>query len=133
MTVTTTTLAERLSDLADLTPLTETTRSPDPAAVYERLRARWGNVAPVLLEGDVRAWLVLGHRELATLLRNESLYSRDSRNWSLVAAGGLDPRSGVGAILAPRDSVYYVDGTRPGTCAVSWTTRSRGSTSAASP
>ncbi|WP_419707189.1 hypothetical protein [Promicromonospora sp. NFX87] len=112
MTVTTTTLAERLTDLADLTPLTETTRSPDPAAVYERLRARWGNVAPVLLEGDVRAWLVLGHRELATLLRNESLYSRDSRNWSLVAAGGLDPGSGVGAVLAPRDSVYYVDGTR---------------------
>ncbi|MFD6140574.1 hypothetical protein [Promicromonospora sp. NPDC060271] len=111
MTVTTT-LAERLTDLADLTPLTETTRSPDPAAVYERLRARWGNVAPVLLEGDVRAWLVLGHRELATLLRNESLYSRDSRNWSLVAAGGLDPGSGVGAVLAPRDSVYYVDGAR---------------------
>lgn len=112
MTVTTTTLAERLTDLADLTPLTETTRSPDPAAVYERLRARWGNVAPVLLEGDVRAWLVLGHRELATLLRNETLYSRDSRNWSLVAAGGLDPGSGVGAVLAPRDSVYYVDGAR---------------------
>ena len=112
MTVTTTTLSERLTDLADLTPLTETTRSADPAAVYERLRARWGNVAPVLLENDVRAWLVLGHRELATLLRNESLYSRDSRSWSLVAAGELDPGSGVSAILAPRDSVYYVDGVR---------------------
>jgi cytochrome P450 len=112
MTRTTTTLSERLTDLDGLTPLTETTRSSDPAAVYERLRARWGNVAPVLLEDDVRAWLVLGHRELATVLRNESLFSRDSRNWSLVAAGGLDPGSGVGAILSPRDSVYYVDGTR---------------------
>ena len=112
MTVTTTTLSERLTDLADLTPLTETTRSLDPAAVYERLRARWGNVAPVLLEDDVRAWLVLGHRELATVLRNESLYSRDSRNWGLVATGVLDPGSGVGAVLAPRDSVYYVDGAR---------------------
>jgi cytochrome P450 len=112
MTRTTTARSERLADLDGLTPLTETTTSPDPAAVYERLRARWGNVAPVLLENDVRAWLVLGHQELATVLRNESLYSRDSRNWSLVAAGGLDPRSGVGAVLAPRDSVYYVDGAR---------------------
>ncbi|MFC8798470.1 hypothetical protein ACFT2C_12120 [Promicromonospora sp. NPDC057138] len=112
MTVTTTTLSERLAELDGLTPLTETTRSPDPAAVYERLRARWGNVAPVVLENDVRAWLVLGHRELATVLRNEALYSRDSRSWSLVADGTVDPGSGVGAILAPRDSVYYVDGAR---------------------
>lgn len=112
MTLTTTPRSERLADLEGLTPLTETTTSPDPAAVYERLRARWGNVAPVLLEDGVRAWLVLGHREVATVLRNETLYSRDSRNWSLVAAGGLDPGSGVGGVLAPRDSVYYVDGPR---------------------
>ncbi|MEU9387693.1 hypothetical protein AB0D38_45215, partial [Streptomyces sp. NPDC048279] len=28
----------------------------DPLAVHERLRARYGAVAPVLLEGDVPAW-----------------------------------------------------------------------------
>jgi len=110
MTLTAIPPSERLADLDGLTPLTETTTSPDPASVYERLRARWGNVAPVLLEGDVRAWLVLGHQELSTLLRNESLFSRDSRNWGIVASGALDPTSGVGAVLAPRDSVYYVDG-----------------------
>jgi cytochrome P450 len=112
MTVTTTTQSERLVDLDDLTPLTETTTSADPARVYERLRARWGNVAPVLLEPGVPAWLVLGHRELVTVLRNESLFARDSRNWGLLADGTVRPDSGVGGVLAPRDGIYYVDGVR---------------------
>ncbi|MFD2795133.1 hypothetical protein ACFS27_16365 [Promicromonospora vindobonensis] len=112
MTVTTTTQSERLVDLDDLTPLTETTTSADPARVYERLRARWGNVAPVLLEPGVPAWLVLGHRELVTVLRNESLYARDSRNWGLLADGTVRADSGVGGVLAPRDGIYYVDGVR---------------------
>ncbi len=112
MTATTTTQSEHLADLDDLTSLAETTTSPDPVRVYERLRARWGNVAPVLLAPGVRAWLVLGHRELATVLRTDGLYSRDSRNWCLVVDGTVDLTSGVGAILAPRDSVYYVDAAR---------------------
>lgn len=112
MTATTTTQSERLVDLDDLTPLIETTTSADPAAVYERLRARWGNVAPVLLEPGVPAWLVLGHRELVTVLRNEALYARDSRNWSLLRDGTVGPGSGVGGVLAPRDGIYYVDGVR---------------------
>jgi cytochrome P450 len=112
MTVTTTTQSERLVDLDDLTPLTETTTSADPARVYERLRARWGNVAPVLLEPGVPAWLVLGHRELVTVLRNERLFARDSRNWGLLADGTVRPDSGVGGVLAPRDGIYYLDGLR---------------------
>jgi cytochrome P450 len=112
MTVTTTTQSERLADLDDLMPLSETTTSPDPAQVYERLRAEWGNVAPVLLEPGVPVWLALGHRELVTVLRNEALYSRDSRNWSLLADGTVGPHSGVGGVLAPRDGIYYVDGGR---------------------
>jgi cytochrome P450 len=112
MTAITTTQTERLVDLDDLTPLIETTTSQDPAAVYERLRARWGNVAPVLLEPGVPAWLVLGHRELVTVLRNEGLYARDSRHWSLLQDGTVGPGSGVGGVLAPRDGIYYVDGVR---------------------
>lgn len=112
MTVTTTTQSERLIDLDDLTPLIETTTSADPAQVYERLRARWGNVAPVLLEPGVPAWLVLGHHELVTVLRNESLFARDSRNWSLLVDGTVRPDRGVGGVLAPRDGIYYVDGVR---------------------
>jgi cytochrome P450 len=112
MTVTTTTQSERLVDLDDLTPLIETTTNAEPARVYERLRARWGNVAPVLLEPGVPAWLVLGHRELVTVLRNEGLFVRDSRNWSLLRDGTVGPGSGVGGVLAPRDGIYYVDGAR---------------------
>lgn len=112
MTVTTTNQSERLIDLDDLTPLIETTTSADPAQVYERLRARWGNVAPVLLEPGVPAWLVLGHHELVTVLRNESLFARDSRNWSLLVDGTVRPDRGVGGVLAPRDGIYYVDGVR---------------------
>ncbi|WP_369372845.1 hypothetical protein AB1046_04730 [Promicromonospora sp. Populi] len=115
MTATTTTQSERLEDLVahdDLTPLMETTTSADPAQVYERLRARWGNVAPVLLEPGVPAWLALGHREVVTVLRNEGLYSRDSRGWNLFADGTVGPGSGVGGVLAPRDGIYYVDGVR---------------------
>ncbi|MFI9489664.1 hypothetical protein ACIG47_24960 [Promicromonospora sp. NPDC052451] len=112
MTATTTTRSERLVDLTDLTPLIETTTSADPAQVYERLRGRWGNVAPVLLEPGVPAWLVLGHRELVTVLRNEGLFSRDSRNWGLLQDGTVTPGSGVGGVLAPRDGIYYVDGVR---------------------
>jgi len=112
MTATTTTQSERLVDLDDLTPLLKTTTSSDSARVYERLRARWGNVAPVLLEPGVPAWLVLGHRELVTVLRNEGLYARDSRNWNLLQDGTVSPGSGVGGVLAPRDGIYYVDGVR---------------------
>lgn len=53
----------------------------DPLAVHERLRARYGAVAPVLLEGDVPAWLVLGYRENRRVLENPLQFARDSRVW----------------------------------------------------
>src|SRR5688572_9754846 len=53
----------------------------DPMAVYDRLRAEHGAVAPVLLEGDVPAWLVLGYEEILHVTRNPRRFSRDGRNW----------------------------------------------------
>ncbi|MEU9451029.1 cytochrome P450 [Streptomyces sp. NPDC048277] len=53
----------------------------DPHAIYERLRARYGAVAPVLVEGDVPAWLVLGYRENRRVLENPLQFGRDSRIW----------------------------------------------------
>lgn len=53
----------------------------DPYALYERLRQEHGAVAPVLLPGDLPAWLVLGHRENLEVARTPSLFSRDSRLW----------------------------------------------------
>ncbi|WP_320778354.1 cytochrome P450 [Streptomyces sp. CRN 30] len=53
----------------------------DPHGIYTRLRAEHGAVAPVLLEGDVPAWLVLGYRECRRVLDNPLQFSRDSRIW----------------------------------------------------
>ncbi|MFI1964159.1 cytochrome P450 [Streptomyces pathocidini] len=53
----------------------------DPMALYESLRKEHGTVAPVMFHGDVRAWLVLGHRENLEVMRNPFRYSRDSRMW----------------------------------------------------
>jgi cytochrome P450 len=54
-----------------------------PVEVYREARRRHGPVAPVLLDADVPAWLVLGYRELCQVTGDPRLYSRDSRIWSL--------------------------------------------------
>ncbi|MFC7217461.1 cytochrome P450 [Streptomyces polyrhachis] len=53
----------------------------DAPALYEKLRAEHGGVAPVLVQGDVPAWLVLGYRENLDVSRNPTRFSRDSRLW----------------------------------------------------
>lgn len=53
----------------------------DPAGLYEKLRTEHGSVAPVLLEGDVPAWLVLGYRENMEAARTPARFSRDARIW----------------------------------------------------
>ncbi len=54
----------------------------DPAALYRELRHEHGEVVPVLLDGDVPAWLVLGYRELHQVTSDPELFSRDSGLWS---------------------------------------------------
>jgi cytochrome P450 len=54
----------------------------DPARVYRELRRDHGAVVPVLLDGDVPAWLVLGYRELHQITGDPVLFSRDSELWS---------------------------------------------------
>lgn len=53
----------------------------EPAQVYREIRRRYGSVAPVLLEGDVPAWLVLGYREVHFVTDNPQTFGRDSRRW----------------------------------------------------
>ncbi|TXS57163.1 cytochrome P450, partial [Streptomyces sp. t39] len=53
-----------------------------PYARYDTLRKEHGQIAPVLLPGDVRAWFVLGHRENLEVMRLPSLWSCDSRIWN---------------------------------------------------
>jgi cytochrome P450 len=53
-----------------------------PAHLYQDMRRRHGPVAPVLLDGGVPAWLVLGYRELHYVTSNDELFARDSRRWN---------------------------------------------------
>jgi cytochrome P450 len=80
----------------------------DPAALYQRLRAEHGPVAPALIDGDVPVWLVLGYREFGHVLGTPALYTRDSRawnGWDLVA----DDWPHLPAV-APRDTAWFLTG-----------------------
>ncbi|MGW1835930.1 cytochrome P450 [Streptomyces sp. NPDC002067] len=55
--------------------------SGDPARLYRELRREHGPVAPVLLDGDIPAWFVLGYREVHQVTSNNELFARDSRRW----------------------------------------------------
>ncbi|MGH8922868.1 MAG: cytochrome P450, partial [Actinomycetes bacterium] len=54
----------------------------DPAELYREMRRDHGAVAPVVLDGDVPAWLVLGYRELHQVTSDPVLFSRDSELWN---------------------------------------------------
>ncbi|MDH6130480.1 cytochrome P450 [Kitasatospora sp. GP82] len=69
----------------------------DPMGLYEKLRAEHGAVAPVMVHGDLPAWLVLGHRENLDVARTPSRFSRDSRRWHAMQEGKV----GAGHPLAP--------------------------------
>ncbi|MFF1628217.1 cytochrome P450, partial [Streptomyces sp. NPDC058272] len=53
----------------------------DPHVLYETKRGEYGPVVPVVLDGGVFAWLVLGYAELLEVTRREYVFSRDSRHW----------------------------------------------------
>ncbi|GAA3465120.1 cytochrome P450 [Saccharothrix longispora] len=53
-----------------------------PAELYRQLRREHGPVAPVVLEGGIPAWYVIGYRELHHVLTNDHLFARDSRRWN---------------------------------------------------
>ncbi|MDX3854652.1 cytochrome P450 [Streptomyces sp. AK02-01A] len=54
----------------------------EPAQLYREMRRDHGAIAPVVLEGDVPAWLVLGYRELHQVTSDPVLFSRDSGLWN---------------------------------------------------
>lgn len=82
----------------------------DPMALYELLRAEHGSVAPVLLHGDVPAWLVLGHRENEEVARTPSRFSRDSRRWLELQKGNVALDSPLLPIVAWQPMCSFVDG-----------------------
>ncbi|WP_424214979.1 cytochrome P450 [Streptomyces sp. BI20] len=63
-------------------PLSGPRFQTDPIGLYRDLRRDHGPVAPVVLEGNVPAWLVLGYRELHQVTSDPVLFSRDSELWN---------------------------------------------------
>ncbi|MCK1814081.1 cytochrome P450 [Streptomyces sp. XM4011] len=84
--------------------------SADPVGLYERLRADHGPVAPVLLEGDVPAWLVLGYHEILEVCRHPRRYSRDGRNWRDWQNGVVGPHDPIAPVLAWGPDATHQDG-----------------------
>ncbi|MFI0169049.1 cytochrome P450 [Streptomyces sp. NPDC017095] len=53
-----------------------------PSELYRALRREHGAVAPVLLDGGIPAWLVLGYPEVCYVTAHDELFARDSRRWN---------------------------------------------------
>jgi cytochrome P450 len=66
----------------DAVPLYGQQYLKDPAALYEEIRRTHGPVAPVLLQGDIPAWLVCGYREVHQVASDSQLFARDTRRWN---------------------------------------------------
>ncbi|MEV5438388.1 cytochrome P450 [Streptomyces sp. NPDC052682] len=95
---------------ADVTRLYGPDAATDPVGIYERLRKEHGSVAPVLLEGDVPAWLVLGYRDNRRVLDNPRQFSRDARIWRDWAQGRIEETSPLVPMLAWRPDCVSQDG-----------------------
>jgi cytochrome P450 len=100
----------RLEEIAERPLLADLAGAPDPAAAYDSLRSRWGNVAPVDLEPGVPAWLAMGYDEVSAVLRNSVLFSRDSRDWRYESERLVGWRSPARAAVTQRDSAHDRDG-----------------------
>ncbi|MDH6213828.1 cytochrome P450 [Streptomyces pseudovenezuelae] len=95
---------------ADVTRLFGPEASTDPLGIYERLRKEHGSVAPVLLEGDVPAWLVLGYRDNRRVLDNPRQFSRDARIWRDWREGRVDETSPLIPMVGWRPDCVSQDG-----------------------
>ncbi|MFC8372423.1 cytochrome P450 [Streptomyces sp. NPDC057238] len=95
---------------AELTRLYGPEAATDPAGIYERLRKEHGTVAPVLLEGEVPAWLVLGYRDARRVLDNPRQFTRDARVWRDRTDGRVDENSPLIPMLGWRPDCVSQDG-----------------------
>ncbi|MFD9978199.1 cytochrome P450 [Streptomyces sp. NPDC059017] len=82
----------------------------DPAGTYEELRREYGPVAPVLLHGDIPAWIVLGYRENLEVMRTPLLFSRDSRRWSAFREGRVPADSPLIPMVGWQPLCVFADG-----------------------
>ncbi|GAB2911322.1 cytochrome P450 family protein [Streptomyces mayteni] len=62
----------------------------DPVSLYRELRHRHGSVVPVLLPGDIPAWLVIGYQEVHRVTSDPETYTRDATHWNQWASVPVD-------------------------------------------
>ncbi|MEJ8635438.1 MULTISPECIES: cytochrome P450 [Streptomyces] len=79
-------------------------------AFYEKLRREHGPVAPVTIAPGMQAWLVLGHRELLRLTREEQDFSHDPRRWTLLREGRVPLDSPIMPMVGWRPALLFTDG-----------------------
>ncbi|MFF4951423.1 cytochrome P450 [Streptomyces chattanoogensis] len=82
----------------------------DAPGFFERLRAEHGAVAPVLVDGDLPAWLVLGYRENLEVLRTPSRFCHDSRIWRCFKENKVAADSPLMPALAWQPVCLFMDG-----------------------
>ncbi|MEW1636035.1 cytochrome P450 [Streptomyces sp. NPDC093801] len=81
-----------------------------PQELHERLREAHGSVVPVLLPGDLEAWLVVGYQEIQYVLRNTNQFSCDSRHWNAVKEGRLAPTNPLRPVTEYQPLIAFTDG-----------------------
>ncbi|MFE0812579.1 cytochrome P450 [Streptomyces sp. NPDC058794] len=79
-----------------------------PSELYRGLRAEHGAVAPVLLDGGVPAWLVLGYTEVSYVTSHDELFARDSRRWN--QWGAIPPDWPLLPYVGHQPSVLFTEG-----------------------
>lgn len=67
---------------ADPVPLSGDRFHTDPTLLYAEMRRTHGPVVPVVLPGEVPAWLVIGYRELHRVTADPELFTRDMGLWN---------------------------------------------------
>ncbi|GGZ07567.1 cytochrome P450 [Streptomyces poonensis] len=82
----------------------------DLGAVYEKLRAEHGAVAPALIHDDVPVWVVLGHSENMHMVRSPSQYCRDSRLWNALQDGTVKPDHPMTPVITWQPICSFVEG-----------------------
>ncbi|MCB5908044.1 cytochrome P450 [Streptomyces pinistramenti] len=82
----------------------------EPSELYARLRAEHGQVAPVLLPGNLPAWLVLGYAENREVMHSPHRFSRDSGIWTMFKDGHVAKDSPIRPLIEPQPVCVFVDG-----------------------
>ncbi|WP_328564342.1 cytochrome P450 [Streptomyces coelicoflavus] len=92
----------------DAVPLAGLEYQQTPSDLYRGLRAEHGAVAPVLLDGGIPAWLVLGYPEVSYVTSHDDLFARDSRRWN--QWGAIPPDWPLLPYVGHQPSVLFTEG-----------------------